>query len=166
MYLDAEQEKIQAFQFHLDNVGKEIQFYTAAQRVVFVVIGLFSFVFLFIIFLSISNYVSRFRQEIFITQLVGGDRRYIFGPVILQGMINMFFAVVIGYVFLRVIAKIPYVANYSVQVNSIQYSIYDFLSLYAPFFFFEFVGAVILGGIFAGISGWFVLKKHASWFRI
>ena len=88
---------------HLDNVVREIQFYTVAKQVVFVIIGLFGFVFIFIIFLSISNYVSRFRQEIFITQLVGGDRKYIYGPVILQGMINMLLAVFLGYIFLRAV---------------------------------------------------------------
>lgn len=51
------------------------------------IIGFFLFSVFVVIFHSIGNAVFFFREEIRITQLVGGQKRYIYGPFVLQGMI-------------------------------------------------------------------------------
>lgn len=58
------------------------------------IVGFFLFSVFVVIFHSIGNAVYFFREEIRITQLVGGQRRYIYGPFVLQGMIYTLCAVI------------------------------------------------------------------------
>lgn len=49
-----------------------------------------------VIFHSIGNAVFFFSEEIKITQLVGGQKRYIYGPFVIQGMIYSALAILIS----------------------------------------------------------------------
>ncbi len=67
-----------------DRVLGVIQILIAIKYGLFVVIGFFLFSVFVVIFQSIGNAVFYFRDEIRITQLVGGQKRYIYGPFAIQ----------------------------------------------------------------------------------
>ena len=49
-----------------------------------------------IIFQSIGNAVFYFREEIKITELVGGQQRYLYGPFLIQGILYTLVALVLS----------------------------------------------------------------------
>ncbi len=70
-----------------DRLRKVVQVLHSLRYGLYGVIGFFLFSVFVVIFHSIGNAVFAFRDEIKITELVGGQKRYIYGPFLLQGMI-------------------------------------------------------------------------------
>jgi len=71
----------------------------------YAIIGFFLFSVFVVVFQSIGNAVFYFREEIKITELVGGQKRYIYGPFVLQGLIYTVTALLVSTVLFVVILK-------------------------------------------------------------
>ena len=80
-----------------DRLRKVVQVLHSLRTGLYGVIGFFLFSVFIVIFHSIGNAVFYFREEIKITELVGGQKRYIYGPFILQGMIYTTIALALSF---------------------------------------------------------------------
>lgn len=79
-----------------DRVLGVIKVLIALRYGLFAIIGFFLFSVFVVIFQSIGNAVYYFRHEIKITELVGGQKRYIYGPFAIQGMVYCIFALILS----------------------------------------------------------------------
>ena len=118
------------------------------------VIGFFLFSVFVVIFHSIGNAVFFFREEIKITELVGGQKRYIYGPFILQGMIYSIFALILSF------------GGFYFGLTAINFSAFaggafdlsKFFMSSAPLFSLVGGGIIVLGGLSGLLSSWKFVK--------
>lgn len=114
------------------------------------IIGFFLFSVFVVIFHSIGNAVFFFREEIRITQLVGGQKRYIYGPFVLQGTIYATTAILLSGVLF-------YYGMYGVGIDSFLGSttfIDRFFRESWTLFFFVGMSVILLGSVSGLVSSW------------
>lgn len=114
------------------------------------IIGFFLFSVFVVIFHSIGNTVFFFSEEIKITQLVGGQKRYIYGPFIIQGMIYSALAIAIS-------GALFYYGMYAVGIDTFLGSTHfidNFFSQSGELFIFVGLSVVFLGALSGFVSSW------------
>lgn len=114
------------------------------------IIGFFLFSVFVVIFHSIGNAVFFFREEIKITQLVGGQKRYIYGPFVLQGMLYALLAILLS-------GTLFYYGMYAVGIDTFLGSAHfidTFFSQSLALFGFVGLSVVFLGALSGLISSW------------
>ncbi len=84
---DVRKKSFLGYKEQYERIKKVIEILTGLQYGLYTVILFFLFSVFIIVFQSIGNAVFYFREEIKITELVGGQQRYIYGPFIIQGII-------------------------------------------------------------------------------
>ncbi|MDD3793327.1 MAG: hypothetical protein PHI37_00750 [Candidatus Gracilibacteria bacterium] len=94
----------------------------------------------------IGNFIYYYRDEIYITKLVGGSNIFIYGPFVLQGMIYSFLAFIFNLVLFSILLN-----NLNIAFGHIYIFIFPNLILFLELIMFMFVG---------GISGYFSSKKY------
>ena len=73
----------------------------------YIIIGVFLLSIFIITYSIIWNFIYYFKDEIYITRLVGGSKKFIYGPFILQGMIYSFTSFVLSFfIFLFILSSI------------------------------------------------------------
>lgn len=114
------------------------------------IIGFFLFSVFVVIFHSIGNAVFFFREEIRITQLVGGQKRYIYGPFVLQGMIYATSAILISGGLFHYGMYAAGIDSFLGSTNFIDRFFHESRSL----FFFVGLSVILLGSISGFVSSW------------
>jgi cell division transport system permease protein len=112
----------------------------------YIIIGVFLLSIFIITYSIIWNFIYYFKDEIYITRLVGGSKKFIYGPFILQWMIYSFTSFVLSFfIFLFIIWSInnAFGELYMLEAN--------YIILLMELFVFVFVG---------GISWLFSSKKY------
>ncbi|MCP4523579.1 MAG: hypothetical protein GY828_05155 [Candidatus Gracilibacteria bacterium] len=112
----------------------------------YVIIGVFLLSIFIITYSIIGNFIYYFKDEIYITRLVGGSKKFIYGPFVLQGAFYSFVSFVFSFsIFMLVLSN----------VNNVFGDIYmfhaDYLILQIEMIVFIAVGA---------LSGLFSSKKY------
>jgi cell division protein FtsX len=116
----------------------------------FVIIIFFLFSVFVVIYHSIWNAVFFFRDEIKITELVGGMRRYIYWPFMLQGTIYSVIACVIS-------ASVFYYVATHARIDVIIWSTYSvdvFVSSSAWYIFATIASVIFLWGASGLVASW------------
>jgi cell division transport system permease protein len=93
---DKRKKSLLDYKAQYDRIRDVIHVLVSLQYGLFAIIGFFLFSVFVVVFQSIGNAVFYFREEIKITELVGGQKRYIYGPFMLQGLIYTATALVIS----------------------------------------------------------------------
>ncbi|MFA5917326.1 MAG: hypothetical protein WC850_03790 [Candidatus Gracilibacteria bacterium] len=118
----------------------------------YVIIGIFLLSISVIVYSIIGNFIYYYRDEIYITKLVGGDNFFIHGPFIFQGMIYTFLSFLgSATIFLILLNNLDFIFSLD---NS-----FDFISNYFNIILlFEFIIFILIGAL----SGYFSSKKYIS----
>ncbi|MDD2871479.1 MAG: FtsX-like permease family protein [Candidatus Gracilibacteria bacterium] len=112
----------------------------------YVIIAIFMVSISIIIYSVIGNFIYYYRDEIYITRLVGGSRDFIYGPFMMQGSIYSFVAYVLSlFIFILILNN----------VNLVFEDIYTF-NFPAFIFIIEMVLFVFIGGV----AGYLSSKKY------
>ncbi len=88
-----------------DRIRDVVHILVSLQYGLFAIIGFFLFSVFVVVFQSIGNAVFYFREEIKITELVGGQKRYIYGPFVLQGLIYTGSALIVSTIVFVILLK-------------------------------------------------------------
>jgi cell division transport system permease protein len=143
-------KSILGYRGQYEKIRSVVQILHSLRYGLFGVIGFFLFSVFVVIFHSIGNAVFFFREEIKITELVGGQKRYIYGPFVLQGMIYSIIALCIS-------GGCFYFGLLSLELTNLlgaQTSLQQFFSESAPLFLFVSGAVIFLGALSGLISSW------------
>ena len=137
-----------------DRLRKVVQVLHSLRTGLYGVIGFFLFSVFIVIFHSIGNAVFYFREEIKITELVGGQKRYIYGPFILQGMIYTAIALALSF-------GIFYFGLYSLDISiffGTTMPLDQFFTQTSPLIFLVALSIILLGGVSGLLSSYKFVK--------
>ncbi|MCD5380310.1 hypothetical protein LR004_00120 [Candidatus Gracilibacteria bacterium] len=135
-----------------DKITTVISILKTLQVVLYIIIGIFAFSIGIIIYSIIGNFIYYYRDEIYITRLVGGSKFFIYGPFSLQGMIYSMVSFILSLIIFLLIIK-----NTNFVLDG-EYSS-SFLIGNAPIIFtLEFLIFTFIGGISGLISSRKYLK--------
>lgn len=97
-----------------DRIEKVISILHILQVGLYIIIGTFVVSIAVIIYSIIGNFIYYYKDEIYITRLVGGSKLFIYGPFSLQGMMYVAFSFLISTVlFLLLLENIRYIFDMS-----------------------------------------------------
>lgn len=136
-----------------DRIEKVISILHILQVGLYIIIGTFVVSIAVIIYSIIGNFIYYYKDEIYITRLVGGSKLFIYGPFSLQGMMYVAFSFLISTVlFLLLLENIRYIFDMSKISDIFQGNIVAILFLEAIIF-------LIVGGASGFLSSRRYLKK-------
>ncbi|NDK07720.1 hypothetical protein EOM39_00565 [Candidatus Gracilibacteria bacterium] len=118
----------------------------------YVVISIFLLSISIIVYSIIGNFIYYYRDEIYITKLVGGNNFFIHGPFIFQGMIYTFLSFLgSGTIFMLLLNNLSYVLS---SDHSFDFILNNFdIILFGEFIIFTLIGA---------LSGYFSSRKYIN----
>ncbi|MDD4151149.1 MAG: hypothetical protein PHR68_00885 [Candidatus Gracilibacteria bacterium] len=156
MFVFLEQNKnqknqVSSYKDQYNNIMKVITTINTLQLGLYFIIAIFLISIFVIVYSIISNFIFYYRDEIYITKLVGGSNSFIYGPFSVQGVIY----VIISFIFSMSLFLLL-LNNINFLFSSFSYKdfIYNDTSLNVftiEFLVFSFIGA---------ISGFFSSKKY------
>ncbi|MDP2090908.1 MAG: hypothetical protein Q8K30_04900 [Candidatus Gracilibacteria bacterium] len=112
----------------------------------YVIIAIFVVSISIIIYSVIGNFIYYYRDEIYITRLVGGSREFIYGPFVIQGGVYSFVAFMLSlFVFVLILN------NVNIVFSDIYYFNFSFIIFIVEMFLFVFIG---------GMAGYLSSKKY------
>ncbi len=147
-------KSILSYKGQYDRIRSVVEILHSLRYGLYGVIGFFLFSVFVVIFHSIGNAVFFFREEIKITQLVGGQKRYIYGPFVLQGMIYAGIALCLSGGFF-------YFGLRSLQIDSFIGSpafLDQFFAQSVSLFGFVAISVIVLGALSGLVSSWRFVK--------
>lgn len=132
-------------------INKVITILHTLQIWLYVVIWIFLASIAVIVYSIIWNFIYYYKDEIYITKLVGGDNSFIYGPFVFQGIIysciSYIFATIVFFILIK-------------NINFIFDSNYSLDFLYGTFF--TFVLQLIVFIVLGGVSWFFSSRKYIS----
>ncbi|MCT4617496.1 MAG: permease-like cell division protein FtsX [Candidatus Gracilibacteria bacterium] len=119
---------------------------------IYIFLGVFIFSIGVIIYSIISNFIFFFKDEIYITNLVGGGRNFVYGPFMLQGAIYAILALILGEII------------FYLFINNIDALFIDaganFIKINNSYYILLFLGEVLVFSLLGAISGYFSSRKY------
>nr|MDD3720217.1 hypothetical protein [Candidatus Gracilibacteria bacterium] len=135
-----------------DRIEKVISILDALRIGLYVIIGIFLLSISVIVYSVIGNFIYYYRDEIYITKLVGGNNVFIYGPFSLQGIIYSLISFIFSTIFfLLLLNNINFIFSFN---NS-----FDFLF---NNFYIIFLIELVIFTIIGALSGYFSSKKYIN----
>lgn len=118
------------------------------QAWLYIIIGIFLISIFIIIYSVIGNFIYYFKDEIYITRLVGGSKKFIYGPFVMQGAMYSFFGFLLSLIVFLFVLR---------SVNA----------AFGELYFFSFESRLLLWEILiftlvGGLSGLFSSRKYLN----
>ena len=135
-------KKLLDYQSQYERISKVINLMNLVKNGIFVLIGLFLFAMFIMIHTVIRNFIFFLQDEVRIIELVGGRPSFIYGPLMIQGIIYTVVAVVLAFlsVFLFHQVGIDYLPENFIQSFNNFYTV-----LHSKYIFIEFLVAILIG---------------------
>ncbi|MDC0506179.1 hypothetical protein OAN96_01140 [Candidatus Gracilibacteria bacterium] len=147
---DSDDQYFANYQVQYDKINDVIQRLSLVQTGLYIIIAIFVVSIGIIIYSVIGNFVYYFKDEIYISRLVGGGREFIYGPFVVQGIlyaiISFIFSLVVFVLVLKNI-NILFTAGYDLDY---------ILSGQSLIFGLQALMFVLIGGL----SGYISAKKY------
>ncbi|MDD5212990.1 MAG: hypothetical protein PHG82_00975 [Candidatus Gracilibacteria bacterium] len=134
-----------------DNIIKVIHTIKTLQMGLYFIIGVFVISIFVIVYSIISNFIFYYRDEIYITKLVGGSNIFIYGPFSLQGVIYVLLSFTFSIALFLLLLQ-----NINFLFSSFSYKEFVFNNASMNLFLIELVVFSSLGAL----SGYFSSKKY------
>ncbi|MDD3120721.1 MAG: hypothetical protein PHF46_04920, partial [Candidatus Gracilibacteria bacterium] len=128
------------YKLQMERIKKVVEILTTVRYGIYALIGFFFFAVFIIIYNTIWNFVFFYKDEIYITKLVGGDDIFVYGPFSLQG----FLYAGLGY-FLGLFAFLIIFSNINVTIINFSDFRDSFMVENRMYFYIEFFLIALVG---------------------
>jgi len=146
----SDKDRFSSYQSQYERITNITIILNILQVGLYIIIGIFLFSIAIIIYSIIGNFIYYFKDEIYITRLVGGSKVFIYGPFSLQGAIYAVLAFFLSLgLFLLFLQGIEVLFETNFSDN-------ELLRHFALLLFIEFVFCVVIGAI----SGFLSSRKY------
>lgn len=148
--------KLIDFQSQYSRIESLVKTLRALNYSIYTLLVLFIFTVFVVVYTIISNTIFFLRDEMSIIELVGGKSYFIYGPLMIQGMIYTWLAALLSLgifsVLLHIIPldSLPAVASTTLDLFFIDFSRYAY---------FGFIGFILLGTLSAFVASWKYIHK-------
>ncbi|NUJ98210.1 hypothetical protein HGA92_05500 [Candidatus Gracilibacteria bacterium] len=132
-------------------IEKVINILNILQIGLYAIIGIFIISIAIIVYSIIGNFIYYYKDEIYITRLVGGSNAFIYGPFVFQGMIYNFLSFFIASVIFVLLLK---------NLNFLFSGTFSFDTVSISFYIFIIQGIVFT--LLGALSGFFSSRKYIS----
>jgi cell division protein FtsX len=123
---------------------------------VYALLILFVFTVFVVVYTIISNTIFFLRDEMSIIELVGGKSYFIYGPLVIQGMIYTFSATLLA---LALFYALPYMIPLSSFPEVVSTILTAFFVQFSEYVVFGVLAAILLGMISAFVASWKYIHK-------
>jgi cell division transport system permease protein len=144
-------KKLLDYRTQYEHIASIIEKLHTMQIAVFILLGLFVFTVAIVIYMVIHNFVFFLQDEIRIIELVGGRSLFIYGPLVLQGIIYAGIAGILATLVFMTCMEVIHSQQLSLDLASF---VMDFSDIFTQYIGYILLGFTVLGGISAFLSSW------------
>jgi cell division transport system permease protein len=153
---NAMNRKLIDFQSQYNRIEWLVKILRLLEYGVYALLILFVFTVFVVVYTIISNTIFFLRDEMSIIELVGGKSYFIYGPLVIQGMIYTFSATLLA---LALFYALPYMIPLSSFPEVVSTILTAFFVQFSEYVVFGVLAAILLGMISAFVASWKYIHK-------
>lgn len=149
-------KKLIDFQGQYSRIESLVKVLRYLEYAVYGLLGLFIFTVFVVVYTVISNTIFFLRDEMSIIELVWGRSYFIYGPLVIQGMVYTGISAILGAVLFY---TFPHILPLDSLPNWVRNVLDNFMILYKSYVIYGIFGAILLWKISAFLASWKYIHK-------